>query len=163
MSILMRRRMLLAQQDDGNLADVRLDGTIGARATKIDNGYLVETTSYTGAYSQWVRFILTTYEITENLWGKKVRVTADVTSSNPSANPLFRFGYVNTSWGWADFKNTSLTSGEGHFVIEYTLPNTRPSNMQTNHPLGLLINTQRADVTPLNTLTITNIRLEVIE
>lgn len=159
----MRRRMLIAQQDDGNLADVRVDKQQSVKATKIDNGYLVETTSYTGIYSQYARFKLTTYDITESLWGKTVRVSADVTSSNRSADPLFRLGYVNTSWGWKDFKIITLTSGEGHLVIEYTLPTSRPSNMYTNYPLALLINTQRADVTPLNIITITNIRLEVID
>lgn len=153
----------MAQQDDGNLAVVRFDNAIGARAIKIDNGYVVETTSYSSAYTQWVRFYLTTYDITESLWGKTVRVSADVTSSNRSADPLFRFGYVNTSWGWKDFKTARLTSGEGHLVIEHSLPTSRPSNIQTNYPLALLINTQRADVTPLNIMTITNIRLEVID
>ena len=163
MNLLMRRRMLLAQQqDDGNLARLSLSNfSQRTEATTFLNGYMVKTTSYAGKYTQYRAFNLTTPDITESLWGKKIRVSADLTNSVSGASPLFRLGYVNMTDTWTQRKETSAEGG-GTKTLEYQMPDTRPDNMKSE-AIMLLLNTQVTETSPLNTITITNVRLEVIE
>ena len=162
MSLMLRRRMLMAQQDDGNLANVSLSGRVRCNVSKIDNGYVAEVTEYSSAYNQYVRLNLTTAEISNSLWGKKIRVSANISNTNEQANPLYRLGYTREDGSWVKWLDTT-TLNDGVVVIEYTLPNTRPDNMSATKSMAFLVNVQRTDVTPLNIMTITNIRLEVIE
>ena len=154
----------MAQQDDGNLARLT-DYTAGYNSNTINfpylDGYLIETTKYTGKYNQRAAFNLTTFDITESLWGKKVRVTADVTTSQENVSAMFRVGMVTTNGAWVDHKSVNIQQN-GKVELEYE-KDSRSSNAKSDVPLMLLINTQIVESSPLNTITITNVRLEVIE
>ena len=161
MNLAERRRALMMQQGDGNLALLSWEGARYVGVTSINDGYSLKTLAFGNMYTQFARFYLTTMDITEKLWGKKVKVSVDITSSVSGAGPYVRFGYILSDSSWSDFKLVGMENGLCEIV--YELPTTRPSDMPTSIPLMLFINTQRYETDPLNTVTITNVRLEVVE
>ena len=165
MNLAERRRALMVQQGDkltGNLAVLKHhSNSLNITVNSVDGGYSLTTISYTGQYAQYGRFELTTMDITEKLWGKKVQVTADIASTATGAKPLIRFGYLDPAYSWKDFRYIGMDNGVCEII--YDLPSTRPSNMLASIPLMLFTNVQRNETDPLNTLTITNVRLEVVE
>ena len=154
----------MEQQDNGNLAkltDYVSGYNTNTKKTPYLDGYLIETTKYSSTYGQRAVFNLTTFDITESLWGKTVKVTADVTVSKEDVKCMFRVGMVTTSGTWVDYKYDYVNKS-GTVEIEY-VKDKRSTTAKPDVPLMLLINTQTMDSTPLNTITITNVRLEVIE
>lgn len=161
---LTERRRALMTQNNANLARFSEAGwyTGVNMPVKINGGYSVTAKTTASGYSQYATFGVTSLNIAQRLWGKTVKVSADITSKVLGANPLLRFGYRNTNWTWSDFSSKGITT-DGRYEIVRTLPSVRPSNMLTDHTLMFLMNVQRDVTEEPNTITITNVRLEVIE
>ena len=162
MNLIGRRRALMTK-NNGNLARFSVTNWYGNvnKPIKIDNGYSVTAIVNHGS-NVLASFTLTSFKIMQRLWGKTVKVSADLTTLN-GTKIFFRSGYRNNNWGWTDFSLKALSTDGRHELI-FTLPDTCPSNILSDNPnFMILINVQTNAVSEPNTVTIKNVRLEVVE
>lgn len=170
MNLAERRRALMVQQGDGNLAVFKDKGyQVGAESIEeISGGYRVTSKLASGGWGAYRLFYITTLAITEKLWGKNVKVSADIKPKYDTARPYFRLGYQKPGpdWGMTIFTRVSGNDNvyqAGRCEVIYSLPDTRPTNMIDGEPIQVIVNVQTAATEEPNTVEITNVRLEVVE
>ena len=167
MNLAERRRALMMQQGDGNLAKIEVKNWSQGIATngveKINDGYRITSDSNMGGWNHYQYFFLTSLDTTEKLWGKTVKVSVDIKTKYDNAATYFRFGYQSkTSLSIQPFYQVKV-NGNGTYGTTYKLPDVRPSDMVDGEALQIYINTQAAATEEPNTVEITNVRLEVVE